>query len=88
MEITRYDGTRFITEEEIDEEFTDCYALIRLDGTAFRDGYLIAVATDDEDENPYAALSKISFLEYGDTEMTIVYGCKTRGQNLHVELLG
>ena len=85
MDITRYDGTRFITEEEIDREFTGHWVLISTSDPLDRDGYLIASA-DGRDEH-YAPLSDIAILEL-DSKAAIVYGCKERGGNLHVELLG
>ena len=85
MEIIRYDGTRFITEEEIDQEFTDCWVLVSTENALYREGYLIASASGD-DEN-YAPLSDIAILEL-DSKATIIYGCKERGGSLHVELLG
>ena len=85
MDIIKYDGTRFITEEEIDNEFTEKWVLVKLvENGSFRDGYLIASA-DDTPENRWA-LDDIGMDEY-DGQATIIYGCKTRGQNLHVALL-
>ena len=84
MEITRYDGTRFITEEEIDQEFAGQWVLILINNELAREGYLAASVEDNE--NSYAGLSDIALLEY-DAKATIVYGCKTRGDSLHVELL-
>ncbi|MCL1997676.1 MAG: hypothetical protein FWG65_02805 [Turicibacter sp.] len=87
MELTRYDGTRFITEEEIDREFTGKYALISFEGSKdhWSGGYLRAVAEDSADG--YSALCEISILEY-EADAKIIYGCKERGVNLHVEFLG
>ncbi|MCL1997680.1 MAG: hypothetical protein FWG65_02825 [Turicibacter sp.] len=86
MELTRYDGTRFITEEEIDKEFTGKYALISFESVEnpWDEGYLIAVAAGGEGRN---ALSDIAMLEL-NSNATIIYGCKERGVNLHVEVLG
>jgi len=86
MELTRYDGTRFITEEEIDKEFTGKYALVRLEheDDIWEGGYLVAVATGNgEGRN---ALDDIGIFEH-DAKATIIYGCMERGVNLHVELL-
>ena len=83
--ITRYDGTRFITEEEIDQEFEGQWVLIGIKRGLDRDGYLIASAEDHD--MAYSELSDIGVLEH-DAQATIVYGCKTRGDSLHVELLG
>jgi len=85
MEITRYDGTRYITEEEIDREFTGYWVLISISDELDREGYLIASA-EGRDEL-LSKLEDIAILEY-DSNATIVYGCKTRGDSLHVELLG
>ena len=87
MDITRYDGTRFITEEEIDKEFTDHWVLISMIGTdnPWDGGYLIASAEGRNELRP--ALSAIAILEL-DSQAKIKYGCKERGGNLHVELLG
>ena len=87
MDIIRYDGTRFITEEEIDREFTGSYVLISLKGrdNPWDGGYLVAAA--DGDADGYSLLSDIGILEF-DSQATIIYGCKERGGNLHVELLG
>ena len=83
--ITRYDGTRFITEEEIDREFEGQWVLIGITEELFSDGYLLASAEDHD--MAYSELSDIGVLEY-DAQATVVFGCKTRGDNLHVELLG
>ena len=83
--ITRYDGTRFITEEEIDREFEGKWVLIRLKDGFFHDGHLLASA-EGSDES-FAKLDDIGILEYGAQTM-VIHGCKTRGGNLHVEFLG
>ena len=84
MEITRYDGTRYITEEEIDREFTGYWVLISISDELDREGYLIASA-EGRDE----LRSKLHDLAMSyDTDVKIIYGCVTRGDNLHVELLG
>ena len=85
MDIIRYDGTRFITEEEIDREFTGHYVLVATDNALNREGYLIATA--DGSGECYSALTEIGILEL-DSKATIIYGCKERGGSLHVELLG
>ena len=87
MDIKRYDGTRFITEEEIDQEFTGSWVLVSLHGTdnPWDGGYLVASADGQDRFRPL--LDKIGYLEYGG-RATIIYGCKERGGNLHVELLG
>jgi len=87
MEIARYDGTRFITEEDVDREFTGKLVLMKVEDESAalaREGYLVASA-DDRDEL-YSVLSGIAIDEY-DSQATIIYGCKTRGDSLHVELL-
>jgi len=85
--ITKYDGTRFITEEEIDREFTGHWVLIRLeDENSWDDGYLIASA-EGRDELRWE-LEKFGMAEHGFSDNAkIKYGCKTRGDCLHVELL-
>jgi hypothetical protein len=85
MEIIRYDGTRFITEEEIDNEFTGHWVLITIKDENDHDGYLIASAKGNGEVR--FALEKIGISEF-DYKAKIIYGCKTRGINLHVELLG
>ena len=85
MEITRYDGTRFITEEEIDQEFTGCWVLISDEGESAYSGYLLAVA--DGTAELRSELEDIGLDEY-EGRARLIYGCKTRGTNLHVELLG
>ena len=84
-DIIRYDGTRFITEEEIDEQFTGKLVLIAVSNGLDRDGYLIASA-DGNKRGVRSILSDIAIDEL-DSQATVVYGCKTRGMNLHVELL-
>jgi hypothetical protein len=85
MDIQRYDGTRFITEEEIDREFTGRWVLIRLaDESTTWHGYLVASAEGRDDLR--WELEEIGLNEF-DGEATIVYGCETRGDSLHVELL-
>ena len=88
MEVVRYDGTRFITEEEIDEEFTGQRVLISFKGVEdeWSGGYLIASA-DGSHEDSYCILSDIAVDEL-DADAMVVYGCKERGMNMHVELLG
>ena len=87
MDITRYDGTRFITEDEIDDEFTGHWVLVSLHGTdnPWDGGYLVASAKDRD--GSYSILTDIGILELG-SRATIIYGCKERGGELHVELLG
>ena len=43
MEITRYDVTRFVSEEEIDQEFTGQWVLVSLKGldNSWDGGYLV-----------------------------------------------
>ncbi|MCL1997668.1 MAG: hypothetical protein FWG65_02765 [Turicibacter sp.] len=86
MELTRYDGTRFITEEEIDKEFTGKYALLRLESknSSLYEGYLVAVA--ENNSNGYSILGDIGMDEY-DGKATIIYGCAERGVDIHVEIL-
>ena len=85
MDIIRYDGTRFITEEEIDREFEGHWVLITIKNDLDREGYLVASAKG-EDKNR-SIIDGIGIDEY-DAKATIIYGCKTRGESLHVELLG
>ena len=87
MEITRYDGTRFITEEEIDREFTGQWVLVSLAGTdnPWDGGYLVASSDGLDELRP--ELSDIAMDEF-DSNAKVYYGCKERGGNLHVELLG
>lgn len=87
MDITRYNGTRFITEEEIDKEFTGQWVLVSLIGldNSWDGGYLIAVANSNEQN--YSILSSIAINEFSATAK-IYCGCKERGGSLHVELLG
>ena len=86
MDIVRYDGTRFITEEEIDREFTGHWVLIATERINAHEGYLIASAKDRDDRNLRTELDDIGILEF-DSKAKIIYGCKERGGNLHVELL-
>jgi hypothetical protein len=85
MDITRYDGTRFITEEEIDREFLGHWVLVAQKNPVDREGYLIASA-EDRDEL-LSKLGEIAILEL-NSDATVIYGCEERGGNLHVELLG
>ena len=87
MDITRYNGIRFITEEEIDREFTGYWVLVSLEGTdnPWDGGYLVASAEGRDELRP--KLSEIAICEF-DSKATIFYGCKERGGDLHVELLG
>ncbi|MCL1997945.1 MAG: hypothetical protein FWG65_04175 [Turicibacter sp.] len=88
MQITRYDGTRFITEEEIDREFTDYWVLVATEDAAQalrREGMLIASVEGDDEYRQY--LSDIAIDEL-NSNATIIYGCKERGGSLHVEILG
>ena len=85
MDIIRYDGTRFITEEEIDREFTGRWVLLRIVGAPYeREGYLVASAEGRDELRP--ELSEIAVTEL-DSKAKILYGCKSRGGSLHVELL-
>ena len=87
MNITRYDGTRFITEEEIDRDFTGQWVLISLINlpNPWEGGYLVASA-DGRDEM-YPELSDIAYYDFNN-KAKIIYGCKTRGDSLHVQILG
>ena len=85
MDVIRYDGTRFITEEEIDQEFTGHWVLVSTSDDVDREGYLIASAEGRDELRPL--LVKIGILEF-NSDATIIYGCKERGGSLHVELLG
>ena len=84
MDIIRYDGTRYITEEEIDREFTGQWVLITIDDDIDREGYLVASAEGSGEFRP--VLSDIAVDEFG-ARAKIIYGCETRGGSLHVELL-
>jgi hypothetical protein len=83
--ITRYDGTRFITEEEIDQEFTGQWALIHAKKPVDRDGLLIATGPDTHEA--YAVLSDMAEDGY-ELHAKLIFACETRGGSLHVELLG
>ena len=87
MDITRYDGTRYVTEEEIDQEFTGQLVLVSLANVedTFDGGYLVAVAANNQ--QGYNGLSDLAFDEF-NTVAKIYFGCLERGGNLHVELLG
>jgi len=87
MEIIRYDGARFITEEEIDQEFTGQWVLISIDGldNPWDGGYLVASAEGKDELRP--KVEKIGMDEF-NANARIIYGCKERGGSLHVELLG
>lgn len=85
MNIVRYDGTRFITEEEIDSEFTGQWVLIKIDDDVDREGYLVASAEGTGEFRP--VLSDIAIDEF-DSRAKVIYGCETRGGSLHVQLLG
>jgi hypothetical protein len=88
MNIVRYDGTRFITEDEIDREFTDQWVLISVKNehdALTRKGFLVATAEGKDELR--SVLSDIAITEF-DSKATIIYGCKTRGDDLHVQLLG
>ena len=84
--IIRYDGKRFITESEIDNEFTGKWVLIRTTGEPnMHEGFLVASADGDNELRPI--LSDIAIMEL-DCKAKIIYGCETRGDTLHVQLLG
>jgi hypothetical protein len=87
MGITRYNGTRFISEEEIDQEFTGQWVLVNLAGleSSWDGGYLVATA--ENGEQGYSILSSIAIDEF-DANAKIYFSCRERGGNLHVELLG
>ena len=86
MDIIRYDGTRFVTENDVDREFTGQWVLIRIhDDENPRNGYLLASADGRDELRPQ--LEDIGIIEF-DSKAKILYGCKSRGRNLHVELLG
>jgi len=86
MDITRYDGTRFITEEEIDREFTGQWVLISFENleNSWHGGYLVASADGRDELRP--ELSDIAVLEF-NRKAKIIYGCKTRGDSFHVQIL-
>lgn len=84
--ITRYDGTRFITETEIDKEFTDHWVLIAIenDQQGFDgEGYLIASIEDVGDN--YGLIADLA--TELDFKVKIKCGCKERGGDLHVQIL-
>ena len=85
IDIVRYDGTRFMTEEDIDREFIGQWVLLRINKDYDREGYLVASA-DGRDEMR-SVLSDIAVDEF-DAKAKIIFGCKSRGGSLHVELLG
>jgi len=85
--ITRYDGTRFITEEEIDKEFLDHWVLIKIENPNDRSGYMIASADDDDEDENYSLLVDIAAEIDDNLDKKIIYGCKERGGNLHVYLI-
>ena len=82
MDVIRYDGVRFITEEEIDREFTGKWVLVTTENINAREGYLVAVAADNESKG-YGLLSDLAIDEF-DAKTKIIYGCKKRGGSLHV----
>jgi len=85
VDITRYDGTRFMTEEDVDREFIGQWVLLRVNRDFDREGYLVASA-DGRDELR-SLLSDIAVDEY-NAQAKIIFGCKSRGGSLQVELLG
>ena len=85
MEITRYDGTRFMTEEDVDRDFIGQWVLLHVSKDYAREGYLVA-SSDGHDELR-SLLSDIAVKEF-DAQAKIIFGCKSREGNLHVELLG
>ena len=85
MGVIRYDGTRFITEEEIDREFMGHWVLVTTDRINAHEGYLVASAEGRDELRP--ELDDIGITEF-DSKAKIIYGCKERGGSLHVELLG
>jgi hypothetical protein len=83
--INRYDGTRFLTEEDVDREFTGKWVLLKTDGEPnSHSGYLVASADDHDEVRP--ELSDIAMMEF-DCKAKIIYGCKIRGDSLHVQIL-
>lgn len=86
MSIVKYDGSRFITEEDIDREFTGHYVLLFTGGKPnAHEGFLVASGVGSEET--YSELSDLSIIEL-NAQAKIIYGCKTRGDSLHVQLLG
>ena len=83
--IVRYDGTRFMTEEDIDREFIGQWVLLRVNRDYDREGYLVASA--DGCDEMRSLLSDIAVDEF-NAQAKIIFGCKSRGGSLHVELLG
>ena len=86
MDLERYDGTRFITEEEIDAEFTGFWVLVATNQINANEGFLVAAAKDVDEPNMRMVLENIGLDEYNGCAK-IFYGCESRGMNLHVELL-
>ena len=85
-DIIRYDGTRFMTEEDVDREFTGHWVLLKTTGRPnTHEGYLVASAEGRDELRP--ELSDIAITEFG-SRAKIIYGCKTRGDSLHVQILG
>ncbi|MCL2048649.1 MAG: hypothetical protein FWG87_07955 [Defluviitaleaceae bacterium] len=85
MDIVRYNGVRFITEEEIDQEFTGQWVLVTTDRINAHEGYLVASAEGRDELR--SALDDIGTEEYGG-KAKIKYGCRERGGSMNVELLG
>ena len=86
MDLQRYDGSRFITVDKIDEEFTGHYVLVTTSRVNANEGFLVASAKDVNEPNMRMVLENIGLDEY-EGRAKIFYGCKTRGMNLRVELL-
>ena len=84
--VVRYDGSRFITEEEIHSEFTGRWVLIYTEGRPnAHEGYLVASADGRDIFRPM--LSDISIDEF-DCKTRIIYGCAPQDEYLNVRLLG
>ena len=78
MSLIRYDGTRILTEADVDREFLGKTVL--LDGKDFPNqikGYLIASVDNERDQ--VELLDEIWFNEYSDGGM-IVTGSKAKGE--------
>ena len=61
MDIIRYDGTRFITEEEIDKEFTGHWVFISLIGTdnPWDGGYLCTLGYYQSERDKNSRVAKV-----------------------------
>jgi hypothetical protein len=78
MSLTRYDGTRLLTEADVDREFLGKTVL--LDCREFPDGYEgYLIASVDADREQLGLLHDIKMNEYGGRGL-IITGSKARGE--------